>query len=237
MKRLHLSIPHLFLLPSSFFLFLSAGCWTFNTTEYPEVEIAVAPTGTNTVALGVNGFAASLTEYAAYHEFRTVYVPGFYGRRHYHPGYVETVPTVAYVPQTRQTDAYLRRAKDAFERAGFTVGAATPDWTVDVAFTGPIVSDGDTIKQLAWEIGTLFLFDYAAASWTAQLRVRDNRTGKLVFHNDYVQRYETNVFGLIPLFSISSASETSLAYMQSWCLGALTDRIVADVTAYFAHAR
>ena len=117
------------------------------------------------------------------------------------------------------------------------VGAATPDWTVDVAFTGPIVSDGDTIKQLAWEIGTLFLFDYAAASWTAQLRVRDNRTGKLVFHNDYVQRYETNVFGLIPLFSISSASETSLAYMQSWCLGALTDRIVADVTAYFAHAR
>ena len=238
--------PHFFLLPSSFFLlffllpfslFLFSGCWSFNATEYPKVQIAAAPAGTNTVALGVNGFAATLTEYAAYHEFRTVYVPGFYGRHHYHPGYIETVPTVAYVPQVRQTDAYLRRAKDLFEQAGFAVGAATPDYSVDVAFTGPIVSGSDTAKQLAWEIGTVFFCDYAAASWTAQLRVRDNRTGKLVFHNDYVQRYETNVFGLVPLFSISSATESSLGYMQSWCLGALTDRIVADVAAHFAQSR
>lgn len=217
-------------------LLLSAGCWTFNETDYPSVSVVSMPEGTN-VTLGVNGFAATLMDYAAYQEFRTVYVPGHYGRRYACPGYFETVPTVAYVPQIRQTDAYLRRAKDALERAGFAVGATTPDWTVDVAFTGPVVSGADTLRQLVWEIGTLFLCDYAAVSWTAQLRVRDNRTGRLVYHNDYVQRYETNVFGLIPLFSISAAPETSFASMQGWCLSALTDRIVADVAAHFARSR
>lgn len=230
MKRPPL-IPH----PSCLIplLLLSAGCWTFNETPYPQVQVAAAPEGAD-IRLGVNGFLASQTGYVAYQEFRTVYVPGFCGRRHYHPGYFETVPTVAYVPQVRQTDAYLRRAKDALERAGFSVGAATPDWTVDVAFAGPVVAGADTRRQVGWELGTLFFCDYAAASWTAQLRVRDNRTGKLVYRNDYVQRYETNVFGLVPLFSIASASETSLPYMQSWCLGALTDRIVADVAAHFS---
>ena len=225
-----------FLLFAFLALLLSSGCWTFNETAYPSVTVAAAPAGTN-VTLGVNGFAAMLTEYAVYQEFRTVYVPGHCGRRYVCPGSFETVPAVAYVPQTRQTDAYLRRAKDAFERAGFSVGATTPDWTVDVAFAGPVGTDADTFRQLAWEVGTLFLCDYAAASWTAQLRVRDNRTGRLVYHNDYVQRYETNVVGLIPLFSISAASETSFAFMQNWCLSALTDRIVADVAAHFARSR
>ena len=215
------------------FSFLLAGCWSFNMSEYPKTQIVSLPEGSD-ITLAVNGFSASLTEYAAYHEFRTVYVPGYCGRRHYYPGYYETIPSVAYVPQVRQTDQYLRRAKDEFERAGFSVGATTPDWTVDVAFMGPIVTDSDALKQLGWEISTAFFCDYAAASWTAQLRVRDNKTGRLVYHNDYVQRYETNVFGLIPLFSISHAQETSLSYMQSWCLSALTDRIVADVASYFA---
>lgn len=210
-----------------------SGCWTFNETPYPQVQVSSAPANTN-VTVGVTGFAATVVEYASYYEFRTVYVPGFVGRHYAHPGYYETVPTVACVPQLRQSDAFLRRARDSFERAGFTVGAPTPDWTIDVAFAGPAVSNDDTLRQLGWQIGTVFFCDYAAASWTATLRVRDNRTGRLVFHNDYVQRYETNVFGLVPIFSISAARETDLGYMQSWCLGALTDRVVADVAAWFA---
>ena len=84
---------------------------------------------------------------------------------------------------------------------------------------------------------TLFFCDYSAASWTAKLRIRDNRTGRLAFHGDYVQRYETKVFGLIPLFGISSCDETSYSYMQGWCLSALTDRAVADSTAFLSNAR
>ena len=232
----HALRPLPFLFSSSLSLLLLTGCWTFNESPYPQAPATPAPAGTN-VAVGVTGFAATVVEYVSYHEFRTVYVPGFVGRHYAHPGYYETVPTSVCVPQARETDAFLRRAKDAFERAGLTVAAPTPDWTVDVAFAGPSVSDADTLRQLGWEIGTLFFCDYAAASWTATLRVRDNRTGRLAFHNDYVQRYETNVFGLVPLLSISAAHETDLGYMQSWCLSALTDRIVADVTAWLSAAK
>ena len=216
--------------------FAAAGCWTFNETPYPTAEIASAPAGTN-VTVAVTGFASTLTDYTAVHEFRTIYVPGYAGRHHYHPGYFETVPTVAYVPQHRPTDMFQRRAKDELEKAGFSVGAGVPDWTVDVEFTGPIVTTGDSMKELAWIVCTVFFCDYNTATWTAKLRVRDNKTGRLVFHRDYAQRYETNSFGLIPLFGISSCPNTSMSYMQSWCLGALTDQAVADAAAYLAGAR
>ena len=216
--------------------FAAAGCWTFNETPYPEVETAEAPLGTN-VTVAVTGFASTLTDYAMVHEFHTVYVPGYVGRRHYRPGYYETVPTVSYIPQARPTDMFQRRAKDEFEKAGFSVGAAVPDWTVDVEFSGPVVTNGDTMKQLGWMLCTVFFCDYEASAWTAKLRVRDNRTGKLVFHHDYAQRYETNVFGLLPLFGISACRNTSSAFMQTWCLSALTDRAVADAAAYLAGRR
>jgi hypothetical protein len=226
------------LLHSSFLALalLAAGCWTFNETPYPEVEIHESPAGTN-LTVAVTGFAATLTDYATVHEFHTVYVPGYVGRRYCRPGYFETVPTVAYVPQARPTDMFQRRAKDEFEKAGFTVGAPVPDWTVDVEFTGPIVTTGDAAKQAAWVLCTLFFCDYNTATWTAKLRVRDNRTGRLVFHRDYVQRYETNSFGIVPLFGISSCPNTSMSYMQSWCLGALTDMAVADAASYLAGGR
>ena len=213
-----------------------AGCWTFNETPFPVAEISQAPAGTN-VTVAVTGFAATLTDYAAVHEFHTVYVPGYVGRHHYRPGYYETVPTVAYIPQTHATDMFQRRAKDEFEKAGFSVGAAVPDWTVDVEFAGPIVTTGDSVKQFGWMLFTAFFCDYSTATWTARLRVRDNRTGRLVFHRDYAQRYETNAFGLIPLFGISACPDTSMAYIQSWCLGALTDQAVADASAHLAGVR
>ena len=72
---------------SSFLLLASliAGCWTFNETPYPKVEVAEAPAGTN-VAVAVTGFAATLTDYATVQEYRTFYVPGSVGRRYYRPG-------------------------------------------------------------------------------------------------------------------------------------------------------
>ena len=94
--------------------------------------------------------------------------------------------------------------------------------------------NGDAALEAAWMVFSAFFLDYTAVSWTAQLRVRDNRTGRLVFHNDYEQRYETKVFGLIPLFSITSCDETTQSYMQGWCLSALTDRAVADASAFLS---
>ena len=213
-----------------------SGCWTFSTSEYPATQLAQAPAATN-VTIGVTGFAATQTLYRDVVGYSTVYVPGYYGRYRCRPGYVATVPSSYVVAEAAPTDAFLLRARDSFEKAGFSIGATTPELTVDVVFGGPAVDSGDQAAGIAWMLCTVFFCDYEAVAWTAQLRIRDNRTGKLVFHNDYLQRYETKVFGLIPIFGIASCTETTMPYMQSWCLSALTDRAVADATAFLSSLR
>jgi hypothetical protein len=211
-----------------------AGCWTFNETAYPEVAVTQAAGASTNITLTVAGFEAVLTEYEAVHGYSTVYVPGYHSRRYYRPGYYETVSTVALVPQRRSTDMFLKRAQDEFEKAGFVLGTGITDATVDVRFEGPYADAADDWKRIGWEFLTVFFCDYGSASWTAKLRIRDSKTGRLLFHHDYVQKFETHVFGLIPLFSISSSDATTSANMQTWCLAALTDRAVADATAFLS---
>ena len=211
-----------------------SGCWTFGETEFPEVAVAQASGATTNTTLAVSGFEATLTEYEAIHSYSTVYVPGYYGRRYYSPAHFETVPTVSMVPQHRSTDIYLRRAQDDFEKAGFLLGSETADVRVDVRFEGPLETSADGWKSFGWELFTLFMCDYGSATWTAKLRIRDAKTGRLLFHHAYVQEFETHVFGLVPLFGISSSDATSSARMQMWCLAALTDRAVADATAFLS---
>ena len=212
---------------------LLSGCWTFGTSEYPQTKTVAAPASTN-VTVAVTGFAASQAWVRDTVSYDTVYVPGYYGRRYCRPGYITTVPVRHYISESTPTDAFRLRAQDLMEKAGYSVGATTPDWTVDVVFSGPIRKSADTSVELAWMVFTAFFCDYTAETWTAQLRIRNNHTGKLVFHNDYSQRYETKVFGLIPLFSAAACDESGAGYIQSWCLSALTDRAVADATAFLS---
>jgi hypothetical protein len=53
-------------------------------------------------------------------------------------------------------------------------------------------------------------------------------------HCDYSERYSALVWGPIPLFSPASSDKTSASKMQGWCLSALTDRAMADATAFLA---
>lgn len=216
---------------------VASGCWTFGKSDYPQTAMPQAPQTGKDVTVAVLGFDAVVTDYVTIQGFHTVYVPGCYGYRHYHPGYYETVPSQTVIAQPRQTDAFLKRARDLFEKGGYVIGSPTPDWTVEVNFSGAFVEGGDRALEAVWMICTLFFCDYSAESWSAQLRIRDNRTGKLVFSNDYVQRYEAHAFGLIPIFGIGACDETSSGYAQSWCLAALTDRAVADAAAFISRAK
>ena len=214
-------------------LALAAGCWTFDETAYPSAPVSQAP-AKDAPSLQIAGFAAAFTRYDAVHSFNTVYVPGHYGYRYYHPGYVETVPVTTYVPRASTTDCYARRARDSFEAAGYTIAPATADRIVEVDFSGPYADNSDFWKALGWQLGTVFFCDYSASRWAAKLRIRDGKTGKLLFTHDYEQRFETHVFGLIPLFGISASDATSMVRQQDWCLSALTDRAVADATAFLS---
>jgi len=206
---------------------LLVGCWTFNETTYPSVQMTPASESAKQVLL--SGFEATLTEWQAIHGYRSVYVHGSYDCRYWSPGYFETVPSVDYLPQYRSTDMFARRAQDIFEKAGFTVASTGADYRIDVRFEGPLAStSSDLAKMFAWNICTLFFCDYDTAHWIAKLRIYDAKTGKRVFDHDYEQTYETCVFGLIPLFGAVSSSATGPTQMQIWCLSALTDRAVAD---------
>ena len=208
-----------------------AGCWTFSETPYPASAVTAAPT--NSVPVVVAGFEAMITEYESVHGYQTVYVPGYHGRHHYEPGYFETVPTVTMVAQQRSSDMFLKRAQDELEDAGFAVSPAGR-YIVEVTFSGPFKSNGDASAEICWPVFTLFTVDYGAADWSAKLRVREAGTGRLVFHHEYTQHYETKVFGLIPLFSIAECPNTGRDFIQSWCLAALTDRAVADASAFLS---
>lgn len=214
-----------------------AGCWTFDETPYPALEVTGVPEGVEKPTIMLVGFEAFLTEYEAVNGFRTVYVPGYHGRHYCEPGHYEMVPSIEYIPQVRSTDMFVRRAQDQLEKAGFTVGLGLSERTVEVHFEGPFTTGGDDLTKLGWNVLTAFLCDYGTSRWTAKLRIRDSKTGKLLFHHDYDQVYETKVFGLVPLIGASSHTAISRSQMQSWCLAALTDRAVADASAYLANEK
>ena len=214
---------------------LVSGCWTFGETDYPPATVTAANGASSNLVLKVEGFAAAFTEIETVHGYSTVYTSGYMGWRHYHPGGFGTVHTYSYVPTVRPTDMFLKRAKDVLEDAGFVVsGASVPDYVVEVSFSGPYSDAGDACASWAWKLGTVFFCDYAAEGWTADLRIRDNRTGRVALHRTFEQRYETKVFGLIPLFGISSTDATSSSRIKGWCLSALTDRAVAETSAFLS---
>lgn len=210
-------------------LLAAGGCGTFNETPYPSAAVSQA---NGEVTVAVNGFESLWTNYIAVHGWQTVYVPGYWGPHHAYAGHLESVPTYSYLPQTRTVDTYRARAREAFERAGFTIAAPSPAWAVEVRFEGPFVTTKDSMCEFAWLVGTIFFCDYATQTWRATLKVRDNRTGKLAFEHVYEQRYDTHAWGLIPILSVSACEETKDGFLQNWCLSALTDRVVADATSF-----
>lgn len=222
--------------PTAFAVVLAGsatGCWTFGKSEYPACEVTRANNSTN-VTIAVTGFDAVVTEYETIYGTAAVYVPGHYGYRHYHPGFYDIQTTSYLMPQHRATDMFRARASESFEDAGYVlagVGIAA-DYSIDVRFEALEREAGDAAAELGWILGTLFFCDYESAEWSAKVRLRDNHTGKIVFRHVYRQRYEAKSVGLLPLFCASANHELSLGYSQGWCLTALTDRVVADVTAF-----
>ena len=139
-----------FLLPCA----LLAGCFTLKQTPMPQVEMSRAPQGAD-VKVAVSGFAATITDYIPVYGHQTVYVDHgpYYGRhgfRYWGGGHYETVTSSTMVPQVRASDAFVTRAQNLLEDAGFLVRAPQPDYTLDVTFEGPFVRDDERAVEFAW---------------------------------------------------------------------------------------
>lgn len=213
---------------------LVSGCFTLDETDYPSVKLSQLSAAATNCTVTVRGFEATFTETVLVTGYETVYIPGGYGRRHYHPGGFETVRTTTEIPQIRQSDMFLERAKNLLEENGFNVMANPADYIVEAKFSGPVSNPNGEAVRLLWWVASAFTCDSYAQTWCAKLKIYDNRTGKLVFHHDYSQDYGATMFSPIPLFGIASYDKTEPNYIQSWCLTALTDRMMADVSAFLA---
>ena len=211
-----------------------AGCFTIFESEYPAVEMASA--GNADIKVQLSGFEAAVTTYEVLYGYETSYrYHHYYGhRRHYGYWGPSTVMTETYVPQTRATSDYIDRATEILELNGFNPKTDKPEYRIEVKFGGPFVSDGDRAAEAAWTIFSLLTADYGVHTWTAKLKIYDVATGKLLMHYDYSERYSALVWGPIPLFSPAGSDKTSTNSMQNWCLTALTDRAMADATAFLS---
>lgn len=212
-----------------------AGCFTVKETDFPQTSVTSLPQGKD-VSVKLQGFEATVTDYATVYGYDTVWVSGRpRGRYGWRPGYYTTVTSSTYIPQVRATEFFLERAGTSIESAGFITKAQQPDYLVDVTFGGPFVTDSEKGIEALWLILSVLSADYSVQTWTAKVKIYDNKTGKMVFHRDYSQRYEVAVWGPLPILSPAGSSKTTANAMQSWCLTALTDRVTADVTAFLAN--
>lgn len=220
---------------------LLSGCFTLKQTDMPRVEMTRAPEGRD-VKVATAGFAATFTDFLPIYGHQTVYVDhgpyhGRHGRRYWGGGHYETMTTETLVPQSHSSDAFIRKAQTMLEDAGYLVRAPEPDYTVEVSFAGPFVTDDERAVEFAWMLCSILSAEYATQTWTARLRVYDAKSGRVLFSRDYSQKYEDCVWSPLFFVGLSGCTENTYNFMQSWCLSALTDRTVADATAFLAQEK
>jgi hypothetical protein len=211
-------------------LFL-CGCFTLHETPRTAVQIEALGEGKN-LTLQLSGFEATVTSYTSVYGYGTVLSPGC-GRRRHHL-YSTTYATETLVPQVTTSTEYLDRATETFERCGYTLQTTNPAYRVEVKFSGPYSTDGDAMVSAAWTLLSIFSADYGVQNWTAKLKITDLATGKAVYFRDFSERYQVVVWGPLPLFSPAGSSKTGYNAMQSRCLGALTDRAVAEAVSFLS---
>ena len=218
-----------------------SGCFTWHETAPVQVQMSQAPKDRE-IKLALSGFAATITEYVPVYGYQSYYVDGGpvwgrHGRRGWYPGHYETARTETLIPKIEKTEVFLRRAQNILEDNGFLLRAVPADYNVDVTFEGPFVSDDELSVEYAWMFCSVLSAEYSVQNWTAKLRIYDNNTGRVVFAREYAQKYDNVAWS--PLFFIGLAGYTrnTYNYMQSWCLTALTDRTMADATAFLSSAK
>lgn len=218
-----------------------SGCFTWHETAPVQVQMSQAPKDRE-IKLALSGFAATITEYVPVYGYQSYYVDGGpvwgrHGRRGWYPGHYETARTETLIPKIEKTEVFLRRAQNILEDNGFLLRAVPADYNVDVTFEGPFVSDDELSVEYAWMFCSVLSAEYSVQNWTAKLRIYDNKTGRVVFAREYAQKYDNVAWS--PLFFIGLAGYTrnTYNYMQSWCLTALTDRTMADATAFLSSAK
>ena len=210
-----------------------AGCWTVSETEYPVVKVTPLPAG-KTLTVSLAGFEAEVPEYIPVEGHEQMPVAA---------GDRTDGPCVKAMSCTNEYSflcstiarQLIDRAAVGLERKGFTIQNMSPDYVIELKFSGPVVPDYDVLKQVGRQIFTIFTYEQITETWSAKLRIYDRTNKKWIFEKDYVQEYSDAEWGPIPVASPACAPKIRPSAASSWALTALTDLAIADASAALAN--
>ena len=216
-----------------------AGCFTVYETECPEVVISKVE-GDKKVA--VEGFLTTVVTYASVYTTETGFVDrgpyyryGRHHRRYYAPSPMFTTTTTeTLIPQVSTTDAYMKRAQSRLEEAGCILRASPAKYVVSGEFAGPFNPQGANWRRAAIDLGTALFAMYDTASYTLSVKVYDQDTGKPIFAQNYEQTYSATGFSPLWILGMMAYDNITSGFQHSWCLSVLTDRAMADVSAFLS---
>jgi len=205
---------------------LIVGCWTVSETEYPTV--AVTPS---------QGVRVKLTNFRT-GDYNYLPVEG-----HESMSGTEIDPLLIGPDRETQTETSWRMQHAAsgrrtsrmvaeLKRKGYVIDMRKPQYVIDVKFSEPTWPDNDVLRQLGYCICTLFTAENMIVTWTARLTIRDGVTNKVLYRKDFEQTYDITVWGPIPVGSPACCEKSSHTGVNSWTLTALSDRAIAEATAF-----
>ena len=213
------------------------GCFTVYETDFPEV-VMTKVSGDKKVA--VEGFLATVVSYTPIYTTETSFVghgPYMYGRhhRHYRPGpgpMMATTTTETLIPQVSTTDAYVKRVQSRLEDAGCILRSSPAKDVVSGEFAGPFNPPGANWRRAGIDLGTALFAMYDTASYTLSVKVYDQETGKPLFAQNYEQTYSATGFSPLWILGLMAYDNLTTSFQQGWCMSALVDRAIADVSAF-----
>lgn len=212
-----------------------AGCFTVYETEAPQVVLSKVA-GDKKVA--VEGFLTTVVSYIPVYSTSTAFVSGpqYHGRhyRHYAGPTMATTQTETLIPQVNTTDAYLKRVQSRLEEAGCIIRASPAQFIVSGEFAGPFDPPGANWRRAGIDLATGFFALYDTASYTLSVKIYEQATGKPLFAQNYEQTYSATGFSPLWLLGMMAYDNITTSFQHSWCLSALTDRAMADVSAFLS---
>jgi len=209
-------------------LFLLAGCWTISETEYPTVAVKEG----NGVRVKLSNFRTGLTRYRAVegHESMSGTEADDVQLAQDPEAHTETSGALKVAPSNR----LVVRTVAELKRKGFVMDTKKPQYVIELAYKGPVWPENDVWHQAWFGFCTLFTAEDVSVTWSAQLKVRDGATNKLLYKKDFDQTYDVTAWGPIPVGSPAFCGKASSVGANSWALTALTDQAVADAAAFIA---
>jgi len=207
---------------------LLSGCWTVSETEFPTVSV---PEGKG-VRVRLTNFRTGVYDYCpveGHESMSTNEVDELLiGQDR------ATQTDVSWMMQYSASGRLVSRTVAELKRKGYEINRKNPQYVIEVKFSGPRFPDHDVARQLGYALCTLFTAENMVVIWTAELKVRDGATNKVLFEKSFEQTYDVVIWGPIPIASPACSTKVSYDGANSWALTALNDRVIAEATAFIA---